>query len=63
MWQKCRWSCVEWGSHIDPALLDENFPPGNDLVTLVHNETVRYDESTRGHYEGPGQVPQCCLCD
>ena len=20
---------VEWGSHIDPVLLDENFPPGN----------------------------------
>ena len=31
---------VEWGSHIDPALLDEKLSTGEyDLVTLVHNET------------------------
>ncbi len=31
---------VEWGSHIDPAVLDERLSTGEyDLVTLVHNET------------------------
>jgi len=31
---------VEWGSHIDPAVLDERLSSGEyDLVTLVHNET------------------------
>ena len=31
---------VEWGSHIDPVLLDEKLSTGEyDLVTLVHNET------------------------
>ena len=31
---------VEWGSHIDPAVLDEKLSTGQyDLVTLVHNET------------------------
>ena len=31
---------VEWGSHIDPALLDQKLSSGEyDLVTLVHNET------------------------
>ena len=31
---------VEWGSDIDPALLDEKLSSGEyDLVTLVHNET------------------------
>ena len=31
---------VEWGSHIDPALLDKKLSTGEyDLVTLVHNET------------------------
>ena len=31
---------VEWGSHIDPVLLDQKLSSGEyDLVTLVHNET------------------------
>ena len=31
---------MEWGSHIDPAVLDERLSSGEyDLVTLVHNET------------------------
>jgi aspartate aminotransferase-like enzyme len=31
---------VEWGSHIDPAVLDERLSSGEyDLVTLAHNET------------------------
>jgi len=31
---------VAWGSHIDPAALDEKLSTGEyDLVTLVHNET------------------------
>ena len=31
---------VEWGSHIDPSLIDEKLSTGEyDLITLVHNET------------------------
>ncbi len=31
---------VEWGSHVDPALLDAKLSSGEyDLITLVHNET------------------------
>ena len=31
---------VEWGSHIDPQILDEKLSSGEyDLVTIVHNET------------------------
>lgn len=31
---------VDWGSHIDPEMLDEKLSSGEyDLVTLVHNET------------------------
>ena len=31
---------VEWGSHIEPSLIDEKLSTGEyDLITLVHNET------------------------